>query len=701
MPQFCSLQYQIVRRTLFWLIGVGFLVGIGTFILETQRVVERADEIAEQRLSSAEKAMALALYHYDIQQINALSDFFTNDLLFSHLKVYDAQGDLWVSYTNNPSQQESILASYLVNQNAVTVPLLYRPPSFDKDAEPIYVGRFEGELDLQLLQGVILETGYYILGGIVIFCLVCITLFYHVLDRFIGQPLKHIAKELDHHHSQTFTALSVPRQSNYNDELTLMVEAHNRASTEIKRYVETLSYKNTQLRKISDTDNITKLPNRRALLRHLHKQLITQSQLFIAYLDIDGFAELNNRFGHGHGDSVLRDTALILDDLFSKAPFEQGFFGRLHADDFLLVAQCDPEHYQVNYTLQQLNHCLPKGVTMSIGIALFPKNSNKANTLVHEAEMAMRQAKESGGACIRHYDRRFEQRRNHTLNLQTTIRKLIDYQCFSMHYQPKINMHKGNFVGCEALFRVDNKSQCAPYELLAEAERTGLIIPLGNAILEKVFAMWAPFVHCLPQPFRIGINISPQQLIASNFVEQILALSHKTGLPLRYVDLELVESAETHDKAKASENIAALRKAGATVSLDDFGTGFSSLEFLLNSGFDFLKIDRRFVMNLPNDPHSLSILNAIEYLSKEFNIDVVAEGVESVEQQSLLIKRGFLYGQGYLYSRPLPFADFMAKLDASLAPFNDQRTSSAKDATDQKPLTPAEQVKIAEQNWRY
>ncbi len=646
-----SLQVQIIRQTLIWLLITGVVVGCTAFILETQSVLKEANEIAHTRFAAVEKAMALALHNYDNQQVTALFDIFKGDRLFSQLQVYDENNLLWTEITNGTQQDPNFLFKWLLPTTHIEIPLLHQSPTLFTPLEPIYVGELKGEINLYYLQTLIMKTGMLIFGGMMFYGVTTTLMFYQILDTTIGQPLSQIVRQLRNINKKHTMEIKLEQRGNKPNEISLLIDAHNKATKQIQDYITTLSQKNQQLQHLSQSDPLTDLNNRRALIKHLMEREKKDKEFALIYIDIDAFGEFNNRYGLSYGDDLL---CQVRDILINTLP-PDSFICRLSADDFVATFDWPHSRERLIAAMDHLNQNTPMGVTFSIGVALHPQDGENANTLMHAADIAMKQAKEAGTACVRDFSKRFEKKIHHRISLMTTLRHLIENKDFVMHYQAKVDMRTGKIIGCEALFRLNHSELFAPHDILNEAERSELIIPLGSAILEQVFRTWAPRQQQLPDDFRISVNVSPQQIATPEFIESLQQLSRHYHLSLKYIDIEVIESSYILDRDNACEMISRLRETDVTVSLDDFGTGFSSLEFLLLFGFDQIKIDRQFVMNLPHDEHSMTIINAIEYLSKEFGTTVVAEGVETLDQQAVLLEKGFRIGQGFLYQKPLSF----------------------------------------------
>jgi diguanylate cyclase (GGDEF)-like protein len=420
-------------------------------------------------------------------------------------------------------------------------------------------------------------------------------------------------------------------------------------------------------------DPLTELPNRRTLTERLRKCLVDCSRngrLHAALsVDLDKFKAVNDSFGHGAGDLLLKEAARRLTDSTRGTDT----VARLAGDEFVVIledlsefpkesaAQAEMVARKIVEALSQPyrfddRECL---VTTSIGIAIFGILPQSTEEVLQQADIAMCQAKAAGGNAIRFFAPELQATINARASLEQELRTAINQKQFLVYYQPQVD--NGIVIGAEALVRWQHpiRSILAPAEFISLCEETGLIIPLGDWVLEtacRQLAKWAERKETAH--LSIAVNISARQLRQPEFVEKVLAVLERTGANPSNLELELTESMLVENLEEAIATMTELRFHGLRFSLDDFGTGYSSLNYLRRLPLDRLKIDRAFVQEILTDVCGRAIAQAIVSLSSAMGLPVLAEGVESEEQQAFLASLGCHMYQGYLFSRPVPLEEF-------------------------------------------
>jgi EAL domain-containing protein (putative c-di-GMP-specific phosphodiesterase class I) len=308
--------------------------------------------------------------------------------------------------------------------------------------------------------------------------------------------------------------------------------------------------------------------------------------------------------------------------------------------------------------------------TSSIGIALFNSHSGTADDLMKRADTAMYQAKGAGRNTVRFFDLAMQNVVTQRAALEADLRSAVDAQQFVLHYQAQVDA-AGHVTGAEALVRWQHpvRGLVAPAEFIPLAEDTGLIIPLGHWVLETACLQLATWSQ---QPamahLTLAVNVSARQFGLPDIVQQVLALVNSAGVPRNRLKLELTESLLLENADEVIQKMVALKAQGIGFSLDDFGTGYSSLEYLKRLPLDQLKIDKSFVRDVLTDANDAAIARTIVALATSLGLAVIAEGVESEAQRAFLAANNCLAYQGYLFSRPLPLAQFEALVGQALAP---------------------------------
>ena len=429
-----------------------------------------------------------------------------------------------------------------------------------------------------------------------------------------------------------------------------------------------------QIESLAHYDSLTGLPNRRLFLNRLDRALAwrrrTKHEGALLLIDLDNFKTLNDTFGHEVGDLLLRQVA----DRISACANDGDTVARLGGDEFAVmledlgetveeaaarvIALSDKisaalsQHYIIS---SQEHRC-----TASIGAALFGENFDAANELLKRVEIAMYQAKAGGRNTMRFFDPDLQVAVQQRVALEKDLRQGIAEGQLLLHYQPQV-VSDGRIVGAEALvrWRHPERGLVSPAEFIPLAEESGLILPLGEWVLETAcnqIVAWSARPETAH--LTLAVNVSARQFGLADFVGRVLALVERTGADPRRLKLELTESMLADNLDDIIEKMSALKAVGASFSLDDFGTGYSSLSYLKRLPLDQLKIDQSFVRDVLTDPNDAAIARTIVALSESLGLSVIAEGVETAEQRDFLARSGCHAYQGYFFSRPLPLEAF-------------------------------------------
>lgn len=435
-----------------------------------------------------------------------------------------------------------------------------------------------------------------------------------------------------------------------------------------------------QIEQLAFYDVLTGLPNRRLLLDRLHHATLAVAragtQGALLFIDLDNFKDLNDTLGHDTGDQLLLQVAKRL----TACVRESDTVARFGGDEFVvLVEGLSPEPPQASaeaaliashiattlgktYALGGMSH----HSTPSIGIALFGQQACTVDELLKHADLAMYQAKSAGRNTHRFFDPDMQAAASHRTALEADLRRGLQDKELVLFYQPIVG-GKGNVQGAEALvrWRHPQRGMVSPAEFIALAEQTGLILPLGQWVLESACAQLVAWARsALTREFIVSVNVSVRQFRQPDFVERVLSALEASGANPERLKLELTESLLMADVEEVIERMEHLRRYGVGFSLDDFGTGYSSLSYLKRLPLDQLKIDQGFVRDLQTDPNDAAIVRTILALADSLDLEVVAEGVETTGQLDFLQRHGCKAFQGYLFGRPMP----VEVLERSLRP---------------------------------
>jgi diguanylate cyclase (GGDEF)-like protein/PAS domain S-box-containing protein len=429
---------------------------------------------------------------------------------------------------------------------------------------------------------------------------------------------------------------------------------------------------------LAQHDSLTDLPNR-ALLNDRMSQTMSIAQrhhaaFAVLYMDLDRFKYINDSMGHLVGDRLLQSIAARL----SACARASDTVCRLGGDEFVILL---PEVTHANGAavcaekiLQavKLRHVLDEHelhITASAGIVLYPEDGTDVETLLHNADSAMYEAKERGRDNYQFYRPQLNSHAVERQSMEGALRHAIERHELELHYQPIMNLATGAIVAVEALVRWQRPTEgdVPPSQFIAIAEECGLIVPIGQWVLYEACRQ-AKFWEDQGLPsLRLAVNTSAVELRSKEFVAGVVRILVETHFDPRHLELELTETFLMQDSGATALVLKALKDLGIRIALDDFGTGYSSLSYMRRFPIDALKIDRSFVRDLTTDADDASVVSAIIRMGKSLNMRVVAEGVETQEQRSFLEKRKCSEAQGYYFSRPLKadvFADFL--LAASL-----------------------------------
>jgi diguanylate cyclase (GGDEF)-like protein len=417
-------------------------------------------------------------------------------------------------------------------------------------------------------------------------------------------------------------------------------------------------------------DMLTSLPNRELLDDRL-RQAVAQAErderlLAVLFIDLDGFKEINDRFGHRSGDELLKETALRLTSVLRHGDT----VARLGGDEYAIVlpqiySALEAETVAIKAIEMLRRPFAVDGhetyVSASIGLAIFPEDGRTAADLLRRADMAMYTAKDAGKSCYRFFAEEMDRRLQERHSLHSDLRNALAAGEFALAYQPQVDLRTGEFVSVEALLRWRHPSRgpVSPALFIPILEETGLIKEIGAWVFEKALADFASWQQAGLSFERVAVNVSTRQLLDRNFAEQLTSAVAEAGLVGHRLEIELTEASLVEDFRAANDVLSQLRGHGIRIALDDFGTGYSSLAYLNELAFDTLKIDRAFVVNLPAEK-SVAIVKAIVAVATALGKVVVAEGIESGLQHGQLAALGCDLGQGYLIAKPMSAQDLVA-----------------------------------------
>jgi diguanylate cyclase (GGDEF)-like protein/PAS domain S-box-containing protein len=417
-------------------------------------------------------------------------------------------------------------------------------------------------------------------------------------------------------------------------------------------------------------DPLTDLPNRRMLYERVQQELAGGAACLTLHLiDLDRFKTVNDALGHASGDNLLQNVSTRLSELIN----DHVLVSRISGDEFAIVQFGSNDPDTAAGFAQTIIESLSSpffldgqevSIGCTIGITIASPDARDVETLLKRADLAMYRAKAEGRSTFRFYSPDMDAVYRRNIILEADLRKAIARDQLLLHYQPQIDLMSGRIVGAEALLRWARPESglTPPSAFLSLAEESGLIVDIGAWVLQEACAQAMIWQEMGLPPIRLAVNLSPVQFLRQDLVQLITETLKASGLNPELLELELTESGLLDNVEKTTSTLRELKKLGVRISIDDFGMGYSSLNYVRNFPVDRLKIDRSFISNLTVGSRDEAIVHAIAMLAASLELKVTAEGVEHAEQLSCLRAQLCHEAQGYLFSPPVPSAAFEALL---------------------------------------
>ncbi|MGM0769848.1 MAG: EAL domain-containing protein [Pseudomonadota bacterium] len=424
-----------------------------------------------------------------------------------------------------------------------------------------------------------------------------------------------------------------------------------------------------QLLRQANYDILTGLPNRMLALDRLKLALAQarreNSLVGVMFLDLDNFKHINDTLGHDAGDNLLIEAARRISSCLRGT----STVARLGGDEFLVILPglAGPEatsqvaeRILKTFEPAYLLNGQEVFVTTSIGIAIFPSDSDNSGTLLQHADAAMYQAKHKGKSSFAHFAPEMTEVSHERLQMESRMRRALEQNEFELYFQPIVRTDTGALCSAEALLRWNNPSMgmVMPDRFIPLAEETGLIIPIGEWVLHEACQKAVRWREITGTDIGVSVNVSPRQFRDQGFTAAVMNALKTSGLAPEKLELEITERLILDNTIETADILKQLDAAGIRLSVDDFGTGYSALSYLKSYPFDTLKIDKSFVQDVMKEQEDASLVKAIINMAHSLGLHVIAEGVEEEAQTHFLQQQGCDYSQGYFYSRPVPEAEF-------------------------------------------
>lgn len=434
--------------------------------------------------------------------------------------------------------------------------------------------------------------------------------------------------------------------------------------SELTLKYEELNRNKDNMKKLAYTDYLTELPNRTAFTEMLDNVMLTirnEEIIAIMDIDIDNFKNINDTLGHSYGDELLIDVTYRL----RQAMDENDYLARIGGDEFIVMTQNLHDTISFEEKIRKIRSVFSYPfilstkeyfVTVSIGIAFAPKDGKSSQSLIKNVDSAMYVAKANGKNTYTYFDYSFNQKLTEKIETQSELRKALERDEFVVFYQAQMDLDTKKVVGFEALIRWNHPTRGLVYpdEFIYLAEETGLIIPIGEWVLLTACKQLKQWEDAGYPEIHMAVNLSARQFKDREIVKLVYDVIEETGINSSKLELEITETIALDDLEYTIATIQELNKIGVSFSLDDFGTGYSSMNYLKRLPVSNLKIDKSFLDTVMEDKCDQKIIQTIITLARNLDLFVIAEGVESSDQEAFLVEANCHKAQGFLYSKPVP-----------------------------------------------
>lgn len=556
----------------------------------------------------------------------------------------------------------------LGRERTFTTPLVGRGPYSE------YYGDLSITLDTATYgRGFIVNSGIIFISG-VLRALAMGLVLYLVYHWLLTKPLSRIISHLSSINPDRPSEHKIPQLKGHEkNELGLWINTANQLLASIERNTHLRHEAENSLLRMAQYDFLTGLPNRQKLQEQLDKILVDagrrQRRVAVLCVGLDDFKSVNEQYTYQAGDQLL----LALADRLRAHSGRLGALARLGGDQFALVQADIEQPYEAAELAQSILDDLEAEFALdheqirlraTIGITLFPEDGDSTEKLLQKAEQTMTLAKSRSRNRYQFYIASVDSEMRRRRELEKDLREALGRDQFHLVYQPQISYADHRVVGVEALIRWQHPEHglVPPDLFIPLAEQNGTIIPIGEWVLDQACRQLREWHDQGFTELRMAVNLSTVQLHHAELPRVVNNLLQIYRLPPRSLELEVTETGLMEDISTAAQHLLSLRRSGALIAIDDFGTGYSSLSYLKSLPLDKIKIDKSFVQDLLDDDDDATIVRAIIQLGKSLGMQVIAEGVETPEQEAYIISEGCHEGQGYHYSKPLPARELAAYL---------------------------------------
>ena len=656
-----SLSIKLLRLVLFWALLVGILLSIGQIIYDLNKERSQLDTAAAQILAMSRDPATQSVYSLDREMgLQVIEGLFEHKALRQASITHPDRTAL--ASRERPLQRDklrSLTDPLLGSEQSYSIPLYGRAP-FEE-----YYGDLRITLDTAIYGADFLQRSLIILVSGMLRATAMALVLYLLYHLYLTRPLTSIIEHLADINPDQPGKMSIPMlPGQERNELGLWITKANQMLDSIERNSHRRREAEASLLHLSRHDHLTGLPNRALLQEQLAQILVDagrrQRGVALLCLGLDDFKEINEQFSYQLGDSLLVAVAERLRANSGRL----GSLARLGGDQFAVVQTSVDEPYEAAELAQTLLDDLARPfdlgehqVTLraTIGITLFPDDGQNAEKLLQKAEQTMMLTKARSRNRYQFYIASLDSEMRVRRELDKELRGALARNEFHLLFQPQICLQSRKLVGVEALIRWQHPERglVPPDIFIPLAEQNGSIVQIGEWVLDQACSQLAHWhTHGLPG-LRMAVNLSTVQLHSADLTKTVSNALQRHQLRPECLELEITETGLMEDIGTAASHLNSLKKAGVQIAIDDFGTGYSSLSYLRGLPLNKIKIDKSFVQDVLDDADDATIVRAVIQLGRSLNMQVIAEGVETAEQEAYVLGQGCSEGQGYFYSRPL------------------------------------------------
>lgn len=665
-----SLSVKLLRVVLLAALAVGVVLSCAQILFDASKAHHALNTDAQQILGMFRDPSTQAVYSLDKEMGMQVLEGLFQDQAVRQASI-GVPGEPMLAEKSRPLASNSwrwLTDSILGQEKAASIRLVGREPYNE------YYGDLSITLDTANYGESFIASSVIIFVSGVLRALAMGLVLYLVYHYLLTKPLSRMLEGLTQINPDRPAQYQLPLlRGHERNELGLWINTANQLLASIERNTSLRHEAENSLLRMAQYDFLTGLPNRQQLQDQLDKILTDagrrQRRVAVLCLGLDDFKGVNEQFSYQSGDQLL----LALADRLRAHSGRLGALARLGGDQFALVQADIEQPYEAAELAQAVLDDLEAPFALdqeqihlraTIGITLFPEDGDSTEKLLQKAEQTMTLAKARSRNRYQFYIASVDSEMRRRRELEKDLREALARDQLSLVYQPQISYRDNSVVGVEALLRWAHpeRGNIPPDQFIPLAEQNGSIIAIGEWVLDQSCRQLRDWHDQGFTGLRMAVNLSTVQLHHAELPRVVSNLMQIYRLPPRTLELEVTETGLMEDITSAAQHLLSLRRAGALIAIDDFGTGYSSLSYLKSLPLDKMKIDKSFVMDVLEDDDDATIVRAIIQLGKSLGMQVIAEGVETREQEAYLLAEGCHEGQGWLYSKPMPAKDVTAFL---------------------------------------